>query len=248
MPDPIFADSRLAVVYDDFDGDRDDLDHYEAIVVEFGARRVLDLGCGTGSLACRLARGGLEVIGVDPAKASLDVARAKPGSHRVTWLLGHATTLPPVAVDVALMTGNVAQVFLHDDEWFATLVGIRRVLRAGGHLVFETRDPSVRGWQEWTRERSRSVRATAAGRVEHWVEDTNVDLPLVSFRHTYRFLDGGDVIVSDSTLRFRDREEIVTSLATAGFTVDDIRDAPDRPGLELVFIARSASSAGNVSP
>jgi len=53
-PDRIIADSRLAAIYDDIDGDRDDLDHYEAIVEELGARRVLDLGCGTGVLACRL--------------------------------------------------------------------------------------------------------------------------------------------------------------------------------------------------
>lgn len=81
----------------------------EAIVVELGARSVLAVGCGTGVLACRLAGQGLEVIGVDPAAASLDVARAKPGAERVVWLHGDASDLPPLSVDVATMTGNVAQ-------------------------------------------------------------------------------------------------------------------------------------------
>ena len=77
------------------------------------------------------------------------------------------------------------------------------------------------------------------GRVEHWVELTEVALTLVAFRHTFRFLDSGDIITSDSTLRFRDREEIASSLTSSGFTIDEIRDAPDRPGRELVVIAHA---------
>ncbi len=74
-PDLIFSDPRLAEIYDDLDGDRDDLDFYETIIAELGASSVLDIGCGTGALACRLAQRGLDVTGLDPAAASLDVAR-----------------------------------------------------------------------------------------------------------------------------------------------------------------------------
>ncbi|HUF98522.1 MAG TPA: class I SAM-dependent methyltransferase [Ilumatobacter sp.] len=239
MPDSIFADPRLAAIYDEIDGDRRDLDHYEAIVEEVGARSVLDIGCGTGVFACRLAARGVSVTGVDPAEASLDVARTKPGADRITWLLGDAAVLPQMAVDAVTMTGNVAQVFVSDEEWYATLTGAHAALRDGGHLVFETRDPSYRGWEEWTRERSLSITETVAGRVEHWVELTEGSLPLVSFRHTFRFIETGDVVTSDSTLRFRDREEITVSLAVNGFTIDAVRDAPDRPGREFVVVARS---------
>jgi hypothetical protein len=63
-----------------------------------------------------------------------------------------------------------------------------------------------------------------------------VRLPFVSFRHTYRFADGTE-IASDSTLRFRSREEVEQSLVACGFQVVDVRDAPDRPGREFVFVA-----------
>lgn len=242
MPDRIFADPRLAAIYDDIDGDRRDLDHYEAILGQLGARRVLDIGCGTGALACRLASHGLTVVGLDPAQASLEVARRKTGADLVTWLLGDAATLPPLMVDVATMTGNVAQVFVDDEEWSAVLSAAHGALRAGGHLVFETRDPSCRAWEEWTRERSVSVTETVAGRVEHWVELTEVALPLVSFRHSFRFIDADDLVTSDSTLRFRDRDELAASLSASGFTVEQVRDAPDRPGRELVFISHSTST------
>ncbi len=241
VPDRIFADTRLAEMYDDIDGARTDLDHYEAILDEVGARRILDIGCGTGTLACRLAARGLRVTGLDPAAASLQVARSKPGAELVSWILGDTTTLPPLAVDAVTMTGNVAQVFLSADEWSTTLNAAHAALHGGGHLVFESRDPSYRGWEEWTQEYSISVSDTVAGRVEHWVELTDVALPLVSFRHSFRFLASGEVITSESTLRFRDRQEITASLDSNGFTIVDVRDALDRPGREFVIIARPTS-------
>jgi hypothetical protein len=47
-----------------------------------------------------------------------------------------------------------------------------------------------------------------------------------------------NVLTSDSTLRFRGREELSGSLAAAGLVTDEIRDAPDRPGREFVVIAQ----------
>ena len=58
MPDAIFTDPRLVEIYDDLDADRRDLDHYVEMIGEFEARSVLDLGCGTGVLACRPRRRG----------------------------------------------------------------------------------------------------------------------------------------------------------------------------------------------
>ena len=238
MTDAIFANPRLADIYDEVDADRRDLVNYVAIVEELAARSVLDVGCGTGAFALILAGKGLDVIGVDPAAASIDVARRKPAADRVRWVLGDASAVGPSVVDLATMTGNVAQVFLTDDEWRTNLAAIHGALRASGRLAFEVRDPARRGWEEWTRARSHALVTTvAAGVVETWVELTEVALPLVSFRHTYRFEDGSQ-LTSDSTLRFREKDEIVASLAQTGFFIDDVRDAPDRPGKELVFIAR----------
>jgi hypothetical protein len=65
-----------------------------------------------------------------------------------------------------------------------------------------------------------------------------VDLPFVSFRDTYTFRADGAVIVSESTLRFRGRDEVASSLAAAGYRILDIREAPDRPGREYVFVTQ----------
>src|SRR4051794_300433 len=63
MPDAIFEDQRLVSIYDALDSDRQDLDVYAAMIDEFGSKTVIDLGCGTGLLARRLARSGVTVTG-----------------------------------------------------------------------------------------------------------------------------------------------------------------------------------------
>jgi hypothetical protein len=65
------------------------------------------------------------------------------------------------------MTGNVAQVFLTDDEWSATLQAIGTALRSEGYLVFETRRPERRAWEEWAADTGRQLRdVPGVGRAE----------------------------------------------------------------------------------
>ena len=238
MPDAIFAHPRLAAVYDAFDGPRDDLAAYLAIADELGAEHVLDVGCGTGCLAVLLADRGRTVVGVDPAGAPLEIARSKDPGGRITWRHGDATALPALGADLAVMTGNVAQVFLSDDDWARTLRGVRAALRPGGHLVFETRRPERRAWEDWAADTAAvTITVPGTGPVERRLEVTEVALPFVSFRCTYRFLADGTVLTSDSTLRFRDQDEVTASLVACGYRVSSVREAPDRPGREFVFVA-----------
>ncbi|MBP0456906.1 class I SAM-dependent methyltransferase [Streptomyces montanisoli] len=243
MTDEEFRHPALAAIYDALDPDRGDLDAYVRAVGEFGARSVLDVGCGTGVFALLLAERGVDVVAVDPAEASLVVARRKPGAARVRWIHGDATALPPLRVDAATMTANVAQAIAEPGDWHSTLRTVHAALRPGGRLVFETRDPARRAWRQWNRDASYSVTdVPGVGAVESWMQLTDVSGPLVTFLWTYVFAADGRTLTSRSTLRFREREETEADLVAHGYVVEDVRDAPDRPGREFVFVARRPST------
>jgi SAM-dependent methyltransferase len=213
--------------------------HYLAIAAELGAGTVLDVGCGTGIWACMLAERGFEVVGLDPAAASLEVASAKPGGQRVRWIHGDVTSLPALAVDLATMTGNVSNVFLTPQEWLDALSGIYKALRPGGYLVFESIDPAGQPWLGWNRETTYVRREDPdEGVFESWLEVTQVEDDLVSTRRTHVFAADGASMTSIATRRYPPRAVIEESLIAAGFELADVRGAPDRPGLELVFIVR----------
>jgi SAM-dependent methyltransferase len=239
MPDNGFEHPRLAAIYDALDPDRRDLDVYVGIAEELGAERVLDIGCGTGTFAILLAARGLEVTGADPALASLNIARAKPGGDRVRWIDGDAASLPRLQVDLATMTGNVAQAIVERSDWDATLGGIYDALRPGGYLVFETRDPGDRAWEGWNRAATYCVtEIDGIGVVENWHEVTDVNGSVVTLRSTTLFASDREMLTSDSTLLFRERDEVLSDLDERGYVTVDVRGAPDRPGREVVFFAR----------
>jgi hypothetical protein len=60
----------------------------------------------------------------------------------------------------------------------------------------------------------------------------------VTFRSTRVFASDGAVLTSDSTLRFRRRDEVEADLAAHGYVLDGVRGAPERPGREFVLFAR----------
>lgn len=221
---------------------RDD-DFFLSVVNETPASRVLDLGCGTGRLTLGIAAAGHTVTGVDPAPASLDAARAKPGAERVTWVDGTSSVLPDASFEVAVMTSHVTQFLVGDDEWRRTLADLHRALVPHGRLVFDTHDPRACGWERWNPVDSRRQTTLPDGVVvECWTEVTDLRDSVVTFVHYYHFSDGQE-LTSVATLRFRTEDEIRSALADAEFAVDRIyggwnREPVGAPDGQFLVIAR----------
>lgn len=217
-----YVDPRLVELYD-LDNPRGaDTDFYVALAADLDARRILDVGCGTGLLTCELAIDGRQVIGLDPSSAMLAVARRKPGAERVHWVEGDSTALGTPEADLVIMTGNVAQVFLDDSEWTATLRAIYAALRPGGHLAFESRNPEARAWEQWNREATYERIDSPFGPMECWLELVKVDNGRVRFEGHNIFNTTGEVVVVSSELRFRSMTELRDSLIDAGFILEHV--------------------------
>ncbi len=217
-----FEDPRLVEVYDaEYVGGWDD-DLFVALLAERNAPRVLDFGCGTGRLAIRLAAAGHEVTGVDPARASLDAARRKPGAERVRWVEGSGEQVPSRSFDAALLTSHVAQFLVNDEQWLSTLRALRRSLVVGGRLIFDSRDPDAQQWTRWNPGDSRRSVVMPDGQlVDTWTGVDSVVDGVVHFTRHYRFTHG-DELASSATLRFRSENELRTTVEAAGFDVDRV--------------------------
>jgi ubiquinone/menaquinone biosynthesis C-methylase UbiE len=235
----------LVQVYDAMFGWSRDDDFFMSVVSATPAARVLDLGCGTGRLAIAIAAAGHPVTGVDPAAASLEAARAKPGAGKVTWIEGSSEALPAAAFDVAVMTSHVAQFFVADEEWDKALTDLRQSLVPGGRLTFDSRDPRARGWKQWNPADSRRQVVLPDGRqVAATIDVDAVTDNVVSFTIRYAFSDG-QVLASTGDLRFRTEAELRSSLTATGFTVEQIYGGWNREPIgagdgEFLVIAQAA--------
>jgi SAM-dependent methyltransferase len=248
-----FYDPRLVAVYDTVNPIVEYETFYLDLASKLTATSIIDIGCGTGLLTCELAKRGHRLIGVEPSKAMLEVARSRACGERVEWIEGDALSLGELRTDLAIMTGHVAQFFLDDEGWHSALSAIRKALRPGGRIAFESRNPPVQPWADekiedhvdWpTRTSRRRVDDPEAGRIEWWTEILEVEGDRVHTEIHYLFTRSGEELVSTNELRFRTRAELSRSLSDAGFLVGSVfGDWDGRPAdpasPELIFVAAS---------
>lgn len=209
-------------VYDQLNGPGPDYDYWRALARRVAPRTLCDLGCGTGMLTVLLAADGYDVTGVDPDPEALAVARSRPGHDTVTWLEGYAADLAAGSADLLTMTGHVSQVFVTDDDWRQVLTESARILRPGGVLAFDMRNPAVRGWEAWNPTDSRRQVTTEDGPAEVWHEVTEVRGGVVRYDTITQPTGDGVREVETDALRFRDETELRATLDEAGFTTEDV--------------------------
>lgn len=114
----------------------------ECLPSELSGRRVLDLGCGEGTVTRALAGLGADALGIDPAPRMIATAlaaeRAKPTGARYAVDDGCALTTVETGA-VAWVTAGLALNNVPDLD--AALRSVHRVLSPGGRLAFTVPHP-----------------------------------------------------------------------------------------------------------
>ena len=111
-----------------------------------GFDRVLDVGCGEGQVARALAGAGAHVVGVDPTRRNIEVARERGGGPG--YEIATAESLP--FADASFDAVVACLVFEHIDALDEALSEVARVLVDGGRFSFFLNHPLLQtpgsGW------------------------------------------------------------------------------------------------------
>jgi SAM-dependent methyltransferase len=220
---------------------------------------VLDIACGTGRLAVKLAEAGLLVTGLDFSPAMLDQARDKIATlpaevgGRITLAQGDMRSFAlPRRFDVVNISWSFIYLLTPEDQRQA-LTCMRDHLEEGGRLIFSMPDPKLDSipanlsFATVPRKTSAFVRPDNGHRVIVWVsteysfEHQTVDL--LSF---YEELDDDGRVIDKTyrplTMRFTFRQEMQYLLELCGFTVEalygDHQRGPYHPGGSQIWVAR----------
>lgn len=218
---------------------------------DIDAKTIIDVGCGTGLLTCRLAEMGFNMIGVEPASPMLEIAKKNCCSSKVKWIHGLAKDLSNDEADIVIMTGHVAQFHLTDEDWSDALDGIFRSLRIGGFMIFESRNPSVHFWKpgkaqaSWqsSKENPNITSDKVYGEIRSWIEFVNFENNKLEYKIYYSFLEQNEIVVSHDILKFRTQKELSKSLQKKGFTIKNVygfwsKIPVEKDSPELIFVAQ----------
>jgi ubiquinone/menaquinone biosynthesis C-methylase UbiE len=184
------------------------------------ARRVVDLGIGTGDLAIALARRGFEVIGVDRAPAMLALARRKAARAGVRLALVEQDLRVlrlDRRVDVALCVYTVMNQLTGDGDLARALAAVRAVLVPGGLFLFEL-----------------NLQACYA---RYWRGEETVDVGDAVIVRTHRRRPRSSVIEARVSIRRRTCggfDEVADRIAQRPYRDDEIRAGLDGAGFEVM--------------
>lgn len=133
---------------------------YQELAAEAKARgqSVLEVACGTGRVALRLAQEGVKIVGLDLSPAMLEVARKKSnGMSNARWVTGDMRSFAlGESFGLAIIPGHAFQNLLTGADQVACLEAIGRHLTPGGVLVVHLDHLSV-AWLRDLRENKGGV-------------------------------------------------------------------------------------------
>jgi len=191
--------------------------------------RVLDVPCGTGRIATRLARRGFALVGIDATAPFLDVVRGAG----LPVIRGDMRThvVRPNAFDAAIcLWGSFG--YFDDAGNLAQAAAVADALAPGGRFLLDTivADSVLERFQptaSWT------VGGVAVDELRIYHEDTR------RIETTWTFVRGDETVVRTTFVRLYSVAELTDLLATAGFASFQALDddlAPFAPGADRLWL------------
>jgi SAM-dependent methyltransferase len=173
-------------------------------------RRVLDVGCGEGQASRRLARHGVDVVGLDPTRSQLALARARAGTPCYARAVAEALPARTGGFDGVLM----CLVLEHLDPFEPAIHDIARVLEPGGRFLLLLNHPLLQ--------------APGSG----WIDDHILEEQYWRVGQYLREETGVEDVAPGIALPFMHRplSRYVHVMGEAGLLIDDMHEPAPPPG------------------
>jgi SAM-dependent methyltransferase len=201
-----------------------------------GLRHLLDLGCGTGAHAIRLAQRGHRVVGVDRSPHMLAQARAKAAVDSGLRLEFHEADICKLDLhqefDAALMMFTVLGYLLNNADLNAALASVRRHLAFGGLFIFDVwHGPAVLAIRPVERNISVAHGSARINRKTRAALDISRHVCQVNFE-IERVADDGraEQWQEEHFVRYYFREELESALKQNHLELLHLRRFPDNEG------------------
>jgi SAM-dependent methyltransferase len=217
----------------DYDADCDFLEEVFHRYARTSVGRVLDLGCGTGNHAIRLASRGYEVLGVDISEEFVRIAKSKAREAHSTasFIAGSMEDLRVSGHFDAIISMFGAVGYVRRSRWTQALRRFAKLLSVGGLLVFEFWNVAgvKPGYRSWLERQASDLTLLRLSAVEFHTERRVLDL---SMKHY--ILKGDQLLEAFEEVHHLDvysRGEMRDLLRTAGLKPLAMLDG-DRKTLE----------------
>jgi SAM-dependent methyltransferase len=221
---------------------------------------VLEIGCGTGRVAIRLAQEGVDVVGLDLSAEMLRLAQAKSSDlPNIRWILGNMRSFElGETFDLVIIPGHAFQHLKVAEDQVQCLDCIKRHLAPAGVLVVHLDHQDIRwlgellGDQGGRLEEAGQFRLPDTGQLVRvsraWTYERSTQTAIV--QSVWEELDGAGQVVGRSRnvpvpLHCVFRFEMEHLLARAGYQIDalygDFFRAPlHDDSTEMIWVVRQA--------
>lgn len=237
-----FQNLKLAQIYEYFNQFSEDEDFWLRTIKTLNISDITDFWCGTWLLTHKLMELWYSVRWIEPAKAMLEEAKKKEWSEKIVYIEWDYKKLEWFSTELILMTSHVAQ-FIWENEWEDFLRKSFDVLKKWGYMLFDTKNPLQKPWENYTRTKCNKTKDTPCWNVNMQIETTNIEWNSIEHTIYYTFENTWDKLESKNTLLYRSKDELEKSLVHAGFTIVKIYGGWDLGWYsdaceEIIFLAK----------
>ncbi|MHC1683129.1 MAG: class I SAM-dependent methyltransferase [Clostridiaceae bacterium] len=196
--------NEVAIDYDSLmNKDLSYIDQLDNVIsqIDVSAKKILDIGCGTGALIEKIVDKfpSSNIVGLDPAEEMLSSVRKKfENNNNITYILGSGHKIDAEDGTFDCIVTNWALHHLKHEDKIQCAKEIYRVLKPGGKFILGDQFTEVMG-EIKNKERAESILELLTNRAKYYLEQVSFERMLLQVKLMPKFLieDGECLVTSD---------------------------------------------------